>query len=271
MFQEVKKIFKENIDYIIKNRKENLFTYSIYLFLRLFVFISLINNLINGTYESAFMCFFVLILFLLPLLIEKNFKIKLPTVLESIILFFIFGALILGEINGFYEKVPLWDSLLHFVNGFICAAVGFSLVDILNQNSKFKYELSPIFIVVLSFSFSMTIGVLWEIFEFGVDMVLHTDMQKDTIIYNIYSVKITPDGSIGGIQNIESVNIDGYDLPIEGYLDVGLIDTMKDLIVNIVGAILFSIFGYFYIKKRGKKSFASNFIPVLVNEKDNCK
>ena len=102
-------------------------------------------------------------------------------------------------------------------------------------------------------------------------MVLHTDMQKDTIIYNIYSVKITPDGSIGGIQNIESVNIDGYDLPIEGYLDVGLIDTMKDLIVNIVGAILFSIFGYFYIKKRGKKSFASNFIPVLVNEKDNCK
>ena len=266
MFKDIVKVFKENIDYIIKNRKDNVFTYAIYLFLRLFVFVSLINNLINGTYESAFMCFFVLILFLLPLLIEKNFKIKLPSVLESIILFFIFGSLILGEINGFYEKVPLWDSLLHFVNGFICAAVGFSLVDILNQNSKFKYELSPIFIVVLSFSFSMTIGVLWEIFEFSVDMLLKTDMQKDTIIHNIFSVKITPDGSVGGIQNIDNVTIDGYELPLQGYLDIGLIDTMKDLIVNIIGAILFSIFGYFYIKKRGKKSFACNFIPVLKNE-----
>lgn len=265
MFKEVKKVFKENIDYIVNNRKKNVFTYSIYLFLRLFVFISLINNLINGTYESAFMCFFVLVLFLLPLLVEKNFKIKLPSVLEVIILFFIFGALILGEINGFYEKVPLWDSLLHFINGFICAAVGFSLVDILNQNSKFKYELSPIFIVVLSFSFSITIGVLWEIFEFSVDMLFKTDMQKDTIINNINSVKITPNGSIGGIQDIETVMIDGYILPFNGYLDIGLIDTMKDLIVNIVGAVMFSVFGYFYIKKRGKKCFASYFIPVLIN------
>ena len=140
------------------------------------------------------------------------------------------------------------------------------LVDILNQNSKFKYELSPIFIVVLAFSFSMTIGVLWEIFEFGVDIIFKTDMQKDTIIHNIFSVKITPDGSVGGIQNIDSVNIDGYELPINGYLDIGLIDTMKDLIVNIIGAILFSVFGFFYVKKRGNKSFASNFIPTLLKD-----
>ncbi len=266
MFKEIKKNLVDNIKYIYKHQRDNMYTYCIYLFLRLFVFVSFINNIINGTYESAFMCLFVLFLFLLPLLIEKNFKITLPSVLEGIILFFIFGALILGEINGFYMKIPLWDSLLHVVNGFICGAVGFSLVDILNKNSKFKYQLSPIFIAVLAFSFSMTIGVLWEIFEFGVDYLFKTDMQKDTIINNIYSVKITPNGSIGGIQNIETVIIDGYELPVEGYLDIGLIDTMKDLIVNIIGALLFSILGYYYIKKRGKKSFASNFIPMLTNE-----
>ena len=88
-------------------------------------------------------------------------------------------------------------------------------------------------------------------------------MQKDTIISEINSVMITPNGSVGAVAGIESVIINGNDLGIGGYLDIGLIDTMKDLLVNFVGAVVFSIIGFFHVKNRGKKGFASNFIPVL--------
>ena len=181
---------------------------------------------------------------------------------------FIFCSLILGEINHFYLKIPHWDSVLHTVNGFICAAVGFSLCDIINQNTKFKFQLSPFFLAVVAFCFSMTIGVLWEFFEFAMDLLVGFDMQKDTIVDSINSVLISPDGTVESIKGIESVIVNGKELGINGYLDIGLIDTMKDLIVNFIGAVVFSIIGFFYVKSRGKDGFASNFIPVLNEEKE---
>ena len=132
----------------------------------------------------------------------------------------------------------------------MCAAFGFALIDILNRNDKIKFQLSPIYVALVAFCFSMTIGVLWEFFEFGMDRLFHMDMQKDTII-----------------SSITSVAVNGQDLGFNGYLDIGLYDTMEDLFVNFIGALTFSVFGYFYIKHRGKGRIAKAFIPTITENK----
>lgn len=117
---------------------------------------------------------------------------------------------------------------------------------------------------IVAFCFSMTIGVLWEFFEFSADLFLHTDMQKDTILNGISSVALNPEPVNVPIRidNITSTVVNGETLPIRGYLDIGLFDTMKDLFVNFIGAVVFSVFGFFYAKHRGKKTtFVENIIP----------
>ena len=247
------------------NIKENKITSAVYVVLRAFVITSLIISLMRGELESAFVCLLSLILFLVPSFLEKSLKIYLPSVLEIIVLLFIFAAEILGELNAYYVKIPFWDTMLHTINGFLCAAVGFALIDILNRNDKFKFQLSPLYVAIVAFCFSMTIGVLWEFFEFGVDLFLGFDMQKDTIIKEIRSVALDPTktNTVVSIQDIKDVTIDEKALGVGGYLDIGLFDTMEDLLVNFIGATVFSILGFFYIKTRGKGKIAKNFIPTL--------
>ena len=252
----------------IKNDKLKFFVYFV---LRFFVIVSLVMAAIRGEYENVFVCALSLVLFLMPTLIEKSLKIDLPSTFEIIMLLFIFSAEILGEIHNYYIKVPHWDTVLHTMNGFLFAAFGFSLLDIINRNPKFKFQLSPVYLAVVAFCFSMTIGVLWEFFEFGVDYFLGKDMQKDVIINTINSVTLDPNQQNVPytIDNISSVAVNGNDLGLGGYLDIGLYDTMKDLLVNFVGAIIFCIIGFFYIKGRGKGKFAKRFIPVIDEEKEN--
>ncbi|MCD8018939.1 MAG: hypothetical protein LUF92_04950 [Clostridiales bacterium] len=114
--------------------------------------------------------------------------------LETVIVIFIFSAEILGEINAFYVKIPVWDSILHTTNGFLMAAIGFALIDIFNRSEKFSIKMSPYFVAFVAFCFSMTVGVLWEFFEFGMDWFFGTDMQKDWIVSAIHSVKLNPNG-----------------------------------------------------------------------------
>ena len=250
------------------NIRENKATFAVYIVLRAFVITSLIISLVRGDFESAFVCALSLVLFLVPAFLEKNLKIELPSTLEIIILLFIFAAEILGELNAYYVKVPCWDDILHTVNGFLCAAVGFALIDILNRNEKFKFQLSPLYVAIVAFCFSMTIGVLWEFFEFGVDNLLGMDMQKDVVINEIRSVSLDPTKSNTVIakSNINEVLINGEALGVGGYLDIGLYDTMKDLIVNFIGAVIFSIIGFFYVKNRGRGRIAKSFIPKLREE-----
>lgn len=115
----------------------------------------------------------------------------------------------------------------------------------------------------------MTIGVLWEFFEFGMDRLFHMDMQKDTIVSSITSVMLDPTNRNIPItiDNITSVAVNGQDLGFNGYLDIGLYDTMEDLFVNFIGALTFSVFGYFYIKHRGKGRIAKAFIPTITENK----
>ena len=241
---------------------------AVYFILRLIVLITLVSSAMRGEYESAFICLLVLFLFLLPLFVQKNFGIELPSTLEIIILVFIFAAEILGELACFFINVPNWDSILHTTTGFLCAAFGFALIDILNRNDKIKFELSPIYVALAAFCFSMTIGVLWEFFEFGMDRLFHMDMQKDTIVHTISSVMLDPTNKNIPItiDNITSVAVNGQDLGFNGYLDIGLYDTMEDLFVNFIGALTFSVFGFFYIKHRGKGRIAKAFIPTITTE-----
>ena len=239
--------------------------FAVYLVLRLIVLASLVSAILRQEYESAFVCVLVLFLFMLPFFIQKNFGIRLPSTLEIIILLFIFAAEILGELQSYFIQYPYWDTMLHTTNGFLCAAVGFSLIDILNRDAKIKFTLSPVYVALAAFCFSMTIGVLWEFFEFGMDRLFHMDMQKDTIVHTISSVMLDSTNSNIPItiDGITSVAVNGRDLGFNGYLDIGLYDTMEDLFVNFIGATVFSVIGYFYLKHRGEGKFAKAFIPTI--------
>ena len=240
----------------------------VYLVLRLIVLATLVSSVIRGEYESAFICLLVLVLFMLPFFIQQNFGIELPSTLEIIILLFIFAAEILGELECYFITFPYWDSMLHTTTGFLCAATGFALIDILNRNSRIKFELSPIYVALAAFCFSMTVGVLWEFFEFGMDRLFHMDMQKDTVVSSITSVMLDPTNKNipVTIDGITSVTVNGQELGFGGYLDIGLYDTMEDLFVNFIGAVVFSTIGYFYIKHRGKGKLAKAFIPTITEE-----
>ena len=240
--------------------KEHKSSFIVYFTLRALVIILGIICLIRGRYESLFFCLLTLILLVLPSLFQLTFRVEMPTTLEIILLLFIFAAEILGEIGGFYYAFPYWDTVLHTLNGFICAGIGLSLADLLNKNEKMKFELSPVFTALVGFCFSMTIGVFWEFFEYFMDMVFNMNMLKDTIITEIHSIPIDQLGNLKSITNIQTTIINGELINISGYLDIGLIDTLNDLIVNFIGALTFSVFGYFYTKNHGEDWIAKQFV-----------
>ena len=241
--------------------------------LSLLIVLTFIRCAFMHRYENMFVCVLSLVLLAMPSLIEKQLAIDIPPVMEGIVYCFIYAAEILGEINSFYTIIPGWDTMLHTINGFLVAAVGFCLVDMFNRSERFTFRLSPLFLAIVAFCFSMTVGVLWEFFEFTADQILHTDMQKDYVVQEVNTVSLNPDGLNTVVHvPIESVIVNGEDWTQElgGYLDIGLIDTMKDLQVNCIGAIAFSIIGFFYVKHRGRGKLAAALIPVVLtpeNEK----
>ncbi len=245
----------------------------VYIVIRLLVLVSLVMQLIQGRYENVALCVLTLLLLLLPTVVEDAFKVDFPDVFEIIVMVFIFAAEILGEINAFYTRIPGWDTVLHTINGFMCAAIGFAIVDLFNRNKQYSFKLSPMYLAITSFCFSMTIGVLWEFFEFSMDWFLGFDMQKDYIVHTINSVTLDPTGMnkvirIKDITEAIVVTANGsqQSLGTGGYLDVGIIDTMKDLLVNFVGAVFFSAIGALYARGRDKKTgkIASQFIPKVM-------
>lgn len=239
----------------------------VYMILRIIIIICMVLQILKGEFSNAFLCLLSLILLMLPFFIQRGFKITIPSTLETIIFLFIFSAEILGEINNFYGIIPFWDTMLHTLNGFLAAAIGFSLINLLNENSK-HFNLSPIYLCLVSFCFSMTIGVLWEFFEFGADNILKTDMQKDRIINSISSVTLDPNQSNTPIKIKDIDHTILYDKNNNvlttingGYLDIGIRDTMKDLMVNFIGAIVFSLLGFFYLKSNKNSAFVDNLVP----------
>ena len=258
-----------------KHKKRDI---TVYIVLRFLVILTMILQIFRGNFENVFMCILTLILFTIPAVLEKRLNIELPNVLEGIILLFIFSSAILGEIQNFYGIFKNWDTMLHTINGFLCAAIGFSFIDILNRSDRLHTKMTPIFVAMVAFCFSMTIGVLWEFYEYSADNFIKLDMQKDKIVQKIYSVKLNPNGENKPVilndinQTIIKYQENGEDkeLVIDGgYLDIGLKDTMKDLLVNFIGAVVFSIIGLLYIKDRDKYKFAENFMPKMKKKESN--
>lgn len=244
-------------------------TITVYLILRLLVIICMVAQAMHKNWENVFLCVLTLVMFTVPTLIENKLKIDFPSTLEIIVYLFIFSAEILGEIQNFYGIFKTWDTMLHTLNGFLCAAVGFSLINIINREERFKIKLSPLFLSLVAFCFSMTVGVMWEFFEFSADRYLSLDMQKDRVVEKISSTKLNDENKneVVTINDIEKTIIytkDNKQIVIEnGYLELGIIDTMKDLFVNFIGAVVFSIFVYLYVINREKYKGLEKIIPQV--------
>lgn len=273
----MRKKAKKNDDYSVREYvKAHPRLAAVYFVLRLLVIAIMIAQIFNRNFENVMYCVLTLVLFMIPSFVERRIKIDVPDTLEVIILLFIFAAEILGEIREYYINVPIWDTMLHTTTGFLAAAIGIALIDILNRSPRFAFKMSPLFVSLVAFCFSMTIGVVWEFYEFGSDKLFNMDMQKDRIIQTVSTVELNPEGKnipfvitdidktvIYGVHDGEPI-----EAVIDGYLDIGIIDTMKDLFVNFIGAVVFSTIGYVYIKKRGKGRegrFAKRFMLTMMN------
>lgn len=253
---------------LIGRIRDNKAAFIVFTVLRVLVVVLMIRSIFIGNYEAAATCFLSLLLFLIPSFLEGAMRISIPPLFEIIIYCFIFAANILGEVAHFYTTFPFWDTMLHTLNGFLFAAVGFSAVDLLNRNSK-NVNLSPLYLTLVAFCVSMTVGVVWEFFECGMDLFFNMDMQKDFIVTKINSVSLDPAQSqqVIHVQDIVSTQIQtaaGDIVTVEnGYLDIGILDTMKDLFVNFIGAVVFCIFGLIYLKSGEKKKGASSVVKGL--------
>lgn len=255
-----------------KELREHKSSFIVFYILRLLVLIILVRQVMLRNYEGTFFCALTIVLLYLPSWVQVQLRIELPPPLEITILCFIFAAEILGEVNAFYVVIPGWDTMLHTLNGFLCAAVGFSLVMLLNNDERLTFDLSPLFLALVAFCFSMTIGVLWEFFEFSMDFFLGTDMQRDTVVHAIHSsaLDVTRSNKVVTIPDIQDVVINGQSLGLGGYLDIGIIDTMKDLFVNFIGAVVFSVTGFFYARSKGaKRTPAQSFVPSKKTEEQD--
>ena len=239
---------------LLRKRKEEPAAFWTYVVLRFIVILILIRCILRGDIESAFVCVLVLVIYLLPQFVENKLNIDIPTALEVIIFVFVFAAEILGELQSYFIKYSNWDTILHTSSGFLCAAVGFSQVDLLNRSDNVKVQLSPGYLAITAFCFSMTIGILWEFIELSADKLFLLDMQKDTIVNQISSVSLDPTNSnipitVKDIQDVILVTGSGeVPLGLGGFLDIGLYDTMEDLFVNFIGAVVFSVVAFFECK-----------------------
>ena len=251
-----------------KRAREQRGVFILYSILRLLVVLIAIRTIMLHNYEATITCVLVLALFFVPTLLEETLKIKIPALFEGIIYCFIFAAEILGELGHFYTQIPIWDTMLHTLNGFLFAAVGFSTVDLLNRTNK-NVKLSPLYLTMVAFCFSMTIGVLWEFFECGADIFLGQDMQKDFVVDHFQSVSLDPSHSqqvihVDDITGTVIQTASGETFTIKGgYLDIGILDTMKDLLVNFIGAIVFCSFGFAFLKYGQKRKVATSVVEGL--------
>lgn len=164
------------------------------------------------------------IIIFLPSKVEKRFRIDIPDIMEIIYFIFLFCAIYLGEVQNFYFKIPYWDLILHCFSAAMLGALGFVIVNYLNDSEKTNVRLTPFFVALFSFCFALTCGTMWEIYEFTADGILSTNMQKF----------ITSDGTV----------LIGRE---------ALVDTMEDFIVDTLGALAITVIGYINLKREHKK------------------
>lgn len=172
-----------------------------------------------------------LVLVLLPLLLEKLFRCRICLPVYIFALAYAIGPM-LGHCWKLYYTVPVWDKLLHISGGVVFAILGAYFFGLLMKGEK-----KPAASAIFALCFSMSIAVVWELCEFGADTLLGMDMQNDTIIYGLSSYLLGDTlGVTGSIADIQSVTVNGLALP--GYIDIGLIDSMLDMLLETLGAVV---------------------------------
>ncbi len=217
----------ENLDNVRKGL--NVFISNLTRVLLVLIFI---RGWIIGDHSQDFLIIITFILTYFPSILSKKFGVYLPKRLQLIITLFIFAAQILGEIGDFYEKISWWDTMLHTISGIVLGLVGFLFVYLLNEKGNINVNLSSKFVIIFAFCFALTMGVFWEFFEFGADRLFGYNMQK--------------------------FRMPGQD---------GLVDTMNDLIVDAIGAIVACIGGYIYIKRKKDVLFNDYFDEWFESER----
>ena len=192
--------------------------------------VNLILNLIFQNWVSLFLITLIMVILTLPILFRKQHAIDIPAEFHLISVVFAIASLYLGEIQMFYIRFWWWDLLLHSSAGFLLGIVGFLLAYLLNESRRIELSLTSGFIAFFAFTFAVSIGTIWEMFEFGMDELVQTRMQK----------------------------------PMLGD-ESGLTDTMFDVILNLLGAIFISVLGYLYLK-RDERFFVRRWIQRFASK-----
>jgi len=186
--------------------------------------------IVEKQWLSAAMVFLIIAIVISPEILMKRFAVTIPTEFQILAIIFVFAALFLGEVRSFYTRFWWWDIVLHTSSGLLLGIVGFLLVYVLNEHKRIDFHMHPRFVALFAFVFAVAVGALWEIFEFGMDRIFGTNMQK----------------------------------PMLGDPS-GLTDTMWDLIVDTLGAIAISTFGWWYMKQ-GQRSFIEDWIQKFIDK-----
>ena len=197
-----------------------------------FTTLTIIYLLADGEAGRLALAFGTLLLVLLPMLLEKLLRCRICLPVYLFALAYAIGPM-LGHCWKLYYTVPVWDKLLHTCGGVMFAILGAYFFDFLVKRKDL-----PAARAIFALCFSMAIAVLWEFYEFGADSFLGMDMQDDTVIHGLTSYLLGDSpGVTGSIPNIQSVSVNGVPLPVDGYIDIGLIDTMLDMLLETMGAI----------------------------------
>lgn len=227
-------------------RMENTIRSASFLICLMFALSTLVITLIEGRLESILTAAATVLLVCAPLLAQWLLR---RTVSTPMYLFFLFYAIgpMLGVCYNFYYHIVWWDKMLHIFGGLAFAVFGIYLFELFGGEGKKTLLMTALF----ALSFSVAISAVWEFAEFGADRFLGMDMQSDRVIHSIRSYFFgASSGETGTIDQIHSVAIDGRTLPINGYLDIGLTDTMLDMLLESGGALLVSLL---YLTGWGRK------------------
>lgn len=199
------------------------------IFLLVILGIELVAVIYEGHWIHAFLIVAISLVTLFPILLGRQYQIHIPAEFQILTVLFVFSALFLGEIRDYYGRLWWWDMALHASSGLMLGIFGFLLAYILNKEPLVKMSLRPSFVALFAFMFAVTIGTLWEIFEFTMDKVFGTNMQK----------------------------------PMLGD-DSGLTDTMSDLVLDVLGALIISLLGWWHMV-RGERSFIERWIRKFID------
>lgn len=183
----------------------------------------------NGHWATAAFTILIAVLTFAPILLGKRLQVYIPPEFELLAIAFVFATLFLGEVRSYYTRFWWWDIALHTSSGFLLGILGFLLVHVLNEKEEIDVHMTPSFVAVFAFAFSVAVGAVWEIFEFGMDSVFGMTMQK----------------------------------PMLGDPS-GLTDTMWDLIVDSIGALVIALLGYSYLRTAGNRSFLERWIGAFI-------